>query len=167
MLMEIVRSKSAVFPKATQWVFNDQRNAIGEIEFSPPNWFRPLIILYIETYTTGQGHSRLIIEEFIRQVGHRRFVTDEIMHEESLQKMRKMQIFDRAYIKGKVTISDPETLSQIPIVHIFQSGGLTITRCKVNLNQRALDIYNLTSIDAIFREVTARRNDLSFFSMQL
>ncbi len=146
MAIECNVRQSEAFDGAYEGIVKIGKSKLGEFHYR----MSPLLteLLYITTRPNiGKRYAHTVIGQFIDQVGRGiDFKTSTIIHPDSWTTLLDQKLLESAYKIGTLKITDERTLSSIPIVHILQSGGLTINMLELIKREDITTYQNLCEV---------------------
>lgn len=146
MAIECSIGQSETFDGANKGIVKVGKSKLGEFHYrtSP----RLTELLYITTRPNiGKHYAPTVIGQFINQVGRGiDFKTSTIIHPDSWITLLDQKLLEFAYKIGTIQITDRSILSSIPIVHILQSGGLTIKMLELIKRDNTTTYQNLCEV---------------------
>ena len=105
-------------------------------------------LLNVRERFQGLGIGRSLVAEVARDLGSGRQVRTVITHEPTLEYLEGMNPRTGAAVNLSYTFVE-ERIQDIPIVRVFESGGIHVLRIRVNYNSRTRRVATRTSVNGV------------------
>lgn len=103
-------------------------------------------LLRVKETFQGLGIGRSLVRQLAEDLGRGRAIRAVVSHNATLDYLEELNPRPEAYVNLSYTFSDRDLLREVPIVRVFESGGIQIVRMRVNYNSQRRRIETRDSV---------------------
>lgn len=136
--MEIVLSRSPYKQKRVRISAYTIEGLAGQIDYlnNPDRPFAHVGLLDVSERFQGLGIGTTLLQALATDLGPKRIIQASVIHDPTFAHLEGLNPRLEAYVNLSHTFSHRDVLKEIPIVRIFESGGIHILRMRVNYNSQ-------------------------------